>query len=80
MRWMYAFLAVLYAFVLGVLLYFRFGPYRRVMERLAEDGVAMPGWFSALFSFGILAVGLFLVWRGVGAARKALNPPRSDSE
>ena len=80
LRWMHAFLAAMYGLVLGLLLYFRFGPYRRVMNRLAEDGVEMPTWFSSLFSGGILLVSLFLLWRGGGALRRALQSPSSSSE
>jgi len=75
---MYAFMAALYAFVLGLLLYFRFVPYRRVMNRLAEEGVEMPAWFSSVFSVGLLVVAAFLLYRGIISLRKALRPPPFD--
>ena len=38
LRWVHGIMAVMYFLVLGMLLYFRLGPFRRVMARLEADG------------------------------------------
>ena len=78
LRWVHGIMAGMYFLVLGMLLYFRLGPFRRVMARLEADGVEVPLWFSLVFTAGVALVGLFLLWRGLVSLRRALHPPATD--
>jgi len=73
-RWANAVLAALYFTVCGMVLYFRFVPYRRVTQRFDQEGVAFPAWFHPVFTAGTAVVVLFLVWRGIRTLRRALRP------
>ena len=78
LRWIHGVMAGMYFLVLGMLLYFRLGPFRRVMARLETDGVDAPIWFSFVFTAGVGLVGLFLLWRALASLRRALTSPTND--
>ena len=66
-------MAVLYFLICGMLIYFRFGPFHRVLANFEENGVAFPAWFNLVFTGGIVMVGLFLAFRGMVALKSFLN-------
>ena len=72
-RWIYGGLAAIYFAVSGMLLYFRFVPYQRVVDRFDASGTALPGWFNLVFTAGVGLVLVLLVWRGIAMLRKALH-------
>lgn len=73
-RWSNVVLAALYFTVCAMVLYFRFVPFRRVVERFDREGVAFPAWFHPVFTAGTAVVVLFLLWRGILTLRRALRP------
>lgn len=72
-RWIYGGLGAIYFAVCGMLLYFRFVSYQRVVTRFDASGTELPGWFNSAFTVGIGLVFLFLAWRGVSMVRKAIQ-------
>ena len=73
LRWINGIMAAMYFLVLGMLVYFRLGPFRRVMIRMQNDGVEVLPWFPVVFTLGIGVVGVFLAWRGAMALKRALR-------
>lgn len=66
-------MAGLYFVVVGMLLYFRLGPFQRVLDRFEAEGSEIPAWFPLVFNLGAGLIGLFLGFRGVLALRKAFG-------
>ena len=66
-------LAVLYFMICGMLIYFRLGPFQRVLLNFEDKGVVLPEWFNLAFTGGIVLVGLFLVFRGMVALKSFLT-------
>lgn len=79
-RWVNGIMATMYFLVLAMLLYFRLGPFRRVVARLETQGVELPVWFSLVFTVGVALVVVFLLWRGLSALRQALAPAGEGDE
>lgn len=69
-------LGVMNLVLAGMMVYLRFGPFQRVLDRMAEQGTEVPAWLPNGFSLGVLVMGGFLVFRGVSSIRQGL---RSDS-
>jgi hypothetical protein len=72
-RWIYSGLAAIYFTVCGMLLYFRFVSFQRVVDRFDASGTALPGWFNLVFTVGVGLVLVLLAWRGIAMLRKALH-------
>ena len=66
-------LAALYFVVAGMLVYFRLGPFERLISRFEVSETPLPAWFVPVFTGGIAVVGLFLILRGLGYLRKFLQ-------
>lgn len=66
-------LAALYFFVCGMLIFFRLGPFRRVVARFQEQEAPLPGWFVPVFTWGIAAIAVYVFWRGIRALSAALR-------
>lgn len=66
-------IAALYFVVAGMLVYFRLGPFERLIRRFETAETPLPAWFVPVFSGGIALVGLFLIFRGVTFLRKSLQ-------
>lgn len=66
-------LAALYFFVCGMLVFFRLGPFRRVVARFQEQETPLPGWFVPLFTWGIVIIAVYIFWRGIRALKAALG-------
>jgi hypothetical protein len=68
--------AVLYGVTAGLVVYFRLGPVRRVLARVARDGAEIPAWMPAGFTIvTVLFVG-FLVFQGARHLRRAFPSGR----
>jgi hypothetical protein len=65
--------AALQFVLIGMLLYLRFGPYRRVEAAMAARGAEVPGWLSWGFTLGVAALVVFLGIRGLIAVRRFLR-------
>ena len=64
--------AVLYLLAAGLVVYFRVGPFHRVVARAGAEGADIPGWVRWAMSAGTLLLAGVFVWR----ARVRLRPPR----
>jgi hypothetical protein len=44
-----------------------------VVARFQEQETPLPGWFVPLFTWGIVAIGAYIFWRGIRALKAALG-------
>jgi hypothetical protein len=66
-----AVLALLYFLLAGMVLYFRFGPFARVIDRFRGEGARIPSAYVWGGTVVLGGVALFLVWRGWRYLRRA---------
>jgi hypothetical protein len=66
-----AVLALLYFLLAGMVLYFRFGPFARVIDRFRGEGAQVPSLYVWGGTAVLGGVALFLVWRGWRFLRRA---------
>ena len=74
-RWYNLLMGSLYAFIAGLLLYFRFGPVERVLARLGRDPASESNWSPLAFNIITGAVVAYLLFQSLRSFRRALAPP-----
>jgi hypothetical protein len=63
-------LALVYFLLAGMIVYFRWVPFARVLDRMRREGTELPAAYAWIATLGVSAVAALLVWRGIRILRR----------